>query len=403
MNLDTGSERQRLLRAARRIVIKLGTSTVTGDAGEVSRERVQPITRAIAALRAERRQVVLVSSGAVGLGAGRLGLARARLKDVVTKQACAATGQSLLMNAYENLFRPHDINIAQILLTESDFTDWHRYMNLRRTMEKLLKLDVLPIINENDTISTAELERVSSAEGGKAQPVFGDNDRLAALVMSKLDADVLVLLTDVDGLYARRPNENFVPESNAAASGVIALVEEITRDLKSVASGASAGGRGGMVTKLEAANIAMQAGGIAVIANGRRADTLGRIFAGEAVGTTFMARAARMAGKRRWIAYAAHVRGRIIVNVGAREAIMNSKASLLISGAVRVEERFEPLEVVSILDTEGHEFARGIVNCASEQAKEMIDNQHTAHATTDAKTYVLMTRNNIVLLNSLNA
>lgn len=403
MILDSGSEREKLLRAARRIVIKLGTSTVTGDAGEVARERVLPIVRAIAELRAERRQVVLVSSGAVGLGAGRLGLARARLKDVVTKQACAATGQSLLMNAYENLFRPHNINIAQILLTENDFTDWHRYMNLRRTMERLLKLNVLPIINENDTISTAELERVSSVEESKAQPVFGDNDRLAALVMSKLDADVLVLLTDVDGLYARRPNEKLVQESGVETNSVISLVEEITPDLKSVAAGASAGGRGGMVTKLEAAKIAMQAGGVAVIANGRRADTLGRIFAGESVGTTFMARTTRMAGKRRWIAYAAHTRGRIIVNAGAREAVVSGKASLLISGVLRIEERFEPLEVVSILDAEGQEFARGIVNCASERAKEMLDNQHAAHTTTDAKTYVLMTRNNIVLLNSLNA
>ncbi len=195
-------EQQKRLRDARRVVIKLGTSIVTGAEGEICAAQVEPLVSSIAALNGAGRQVALVSSGAVGLGAGRLGLSRAGRRDLATRQACAAVGQSLLMHAYEQLFRKHDVKIAQLLLTEDDFTDWRRYLNLRRTIEKLLKLGVLPIINENDTTSTAELEHVTAG----SERIFGDNDRLAALVMSKLEADALVLLTDVDGLLLRRPS-----------------------------------------------------------------------------------------------------------------------------------------------------------------------------------------------------
>ena len=194
------AERERLLRAARRLVIKVGTTTVTGAEGELCLERVEPIVRSIAALMKEGRQVVLVSSGAVGLGRGWLGLHRSRLNDLVTKQACAAVGQSLLMDAYKNLFAKWDIKIAQVLLTEEDFTNWGRYSNLQHTMEKLIGFGVLPIVNENDTVSTAELESVAT---GSRTVAFSDNDRLAALVMSGLEADALVLLTNVDGLLRR--------------------------------------------------------------------------------------------------------------------------------------------------------------------------------------------------------
>ncbi|HYG79118.1 MAG TPA: glutamate 5-kinase, partial [Pyrinomonadaceae bacterium] len=336
------SESRRRLRAARRVVVKLGTSTVTDDGGEICAERVAPLVRSMAELKSAGRQLVLVSSGAVGLGAGRLGLHRSRLGDLATRQAAAAVGQSLLMHAYEQLFRAHGVPIAQVLLTQDDFKDRRRYVNLRRTMEKLLKLSVLPVVNENDTVSTDELEYLT----GGPDRVFGDNDRLAALVMSRLEASALVLLTNVDGLLFRNG-----PGGAAGGEGqaVVRLVEEITPELKSVAGGASGGGRGGMLTKLEAADIAMRAGGVAVIANGRRPDILAQIFAGEAVGTTFMS-SSRMAGKRRWIAYAAGVRGRLVVNDGARRALLGGKASLLSSGVVRVEEQFEPQSVVAIAD-----------------------------------------------------
>jgi len=187
-------EARNKLKSARRIVVKLGTSTVTDAAGGVCGERVEPIARAIAELMVSGRQVVLVSSGAVGLGRSLLGLHASRLKDMAVKQACAAAGQSLLMEAYKNLFDGMQRKIAQVLLTEEDFSNWIRYSNLRRTMEKLLGFGVLPIVNENDTVSTAELEIVT---GGR-EAAFSDNDRLAALVMSGMEADALVLLTNVD-------------------------------------------------------------------------------------------------------------------------------------------------------------------------------------------------------------
>jgi glutamate 5-kinase len=386
------------LRAAHRAVVKLGTNIVTGDAGEICIERVKPLVRSMARLKSAGRQLVLVSSGAVGLGAGRLGLHRSRLADVVTRQACAAVGQSLLMHAYEQLFREHDIRIAQVLLTEGDFTDWRRYTTLRRTMEKLLKLNVLPIINENDTVSTAELEYLNKG----AERVFSDNDALAALVMSKLDSDALVLLTSVDGLLSRGAQDARERAVKTEEAAVISLVEEITPELKAVAGGPASGGRGGMITKLEAAQLAMRAGGVAVIANGHKPDILERIFAGEPLGTTFMS-TSRMGGKRRWIAYAAGVRGRLVVNDGARDAIIGGKASLLSSGVVRVEDRFEPQDVVAIMDSEGREFARGIINCASVEAKALIEYGAEAEATRAARfgalhARVLVTRDNIVLL-----
>src|SRR6266480_3308339 len=371
-NNNLESERQKRLRAAQRLVIKLGTRTVTDAKGEICTERIEPLVRSIVALKKSNRQLVLVSSGAVGLGAGRLGLHTSRLRDVVVRQACAAVGQSLLMHAYEQLFRKHDLKIAQVLLTEDDFTDFKRYTNLRRTIEKLLKLGVLPIINENDTISTAELDYDQTMADKAQERVFGDNDRLAALVMSKLEADALVLLTNVDGLFVDHPKTSGIGNGyQNKVSAPIRLVEEITAELKAIAAGPSSGGRGGMSTKLEAAQIAMQAGGDCVIANGETPEILDRIFAGEQMGTMFMS-SSRLPGKRRWIAYAAGVRGRVIVNEGAREAIISGKASLLASGVVQVEQRFAPQDVVSIADCHGREFARGIINCASEEARRLM-------------------------------
>ena len=391
-------ERRKRLHAARRIVIKLGTSIVTGPGGGVSTS-VVPLARSIAELKRDGRQVVLVSSGAVGLGAAHIGLARQRLGDVVMRQACAAVGQSLLMHAYEELFSEHGVKIAQVLLTEDDFTDWRRYINLRRTIERLLKLGVLPVINENDTVSIAELEYVP---GGAR--VFSDNDRLAALVMSKLEADALILLTNVDGLLARKPLASMLPDGRSEDAAVIPLLTEITPELRSLAVGKSAQGRGGMITKLEAAEIALRAGGVAIIANGTRPETLRRIFAGEELGTAFIPQS-RIGGKRRWIAYAASVRGRVVVNDGAREAILKGKASLLSSGVVRIERPFEAMDVVSIVDVEDREFARGIANCGSAEATDLIHRQANKNGGAASKQEsfkhrVLVTRDNIVLTDS---
>jgi glutamate 5-kinase len=376
-------EKGRLLRAARRLVIKVGTATVTEAEGNLCLERVEPIVRSIAALMKTGRQVVLVSSGAVGLGRGWLGLHRSRLDDLVTKQACAAVGQSLLMDAYKNLFSSWSVKIAQVLLTEEDFTNWRRYSNLQATMEKLLGFGILPIVNENDTVSTAELESVAP---GSRTPAFSDNDRLAALVMSGLEADALVLLTNVDGLLEQESSGQVIP-----------LVAEITPELKALGAGPSASGRGGMRTKLEAAEIAMNCGGTAVIANGNNPDTLDKIFAGEKIGTAFLP-VKRMRGKRRWIAYAADVRGRVVVDAGAHRAITQGKASLLASGIVRVENQFASMDVVSIVDSDGHEFARGIANCASAEAEKFSGRRSSRVGSLTAPSPVLVTRDNIVLL-----
>ena len=393
------SEQQKRLRASRRVVIKLGTGIVTGGDGQFNAVHLEPVARTIARLKKEGRQIVLVSSGAVGLGRGRLGLHRDRLNDMVMRQACAAVGQSLLMHEYEKLFQTHGVQLAQVLLTEGDFVDRTRYSNLRETMEALLKLGVLPIVNENDTVSTAELDYLNIRAGER---IFSDNDRLAALVMSHIEADLLVLLTDVDGLMQLGPSgskEAGLPVGQAGAK-IISLVEEITPELKSLAFGPSEGGRGGMLTKLEAAEIAMQAGGVAVIANGTKPDALGQIFDGEPAGTVFLSKT-RMAGKRRWIAYAAGVRGRVIVNAGAREALTGGKASLLASGVTGVEGEFDAAEVVSIVDAKGLEFARGISDYSRGDAQGMIGNgSHAAESTgrTSKRATVLVKRDNIVLL-----
>jgi glutamate 5-kinase len=382
------SEREKRLRTARRIVVKLGTSTVTGAEGTVCTERVEPIVSSIAALRKAGRQVVMVSSGAVGLGRSWLDLHQSRLRDTVTKQACAAVGQSLLMDAYKSLFSAWDVKIAQVLLTEEDFTVWRRYSNLRQTIEKLLQFGVLPIINENDTVSTAE---IASFEQGR-KVVFGDNDRLAALVMSGLEAEALVLLTNVDGLMQRAGS------GRDHASEVIPLVSEITPELKDLASGPSGGGRGGMVTKIEAAEIAMYCGGTAVIANGQTPAVLERIFDGERIGTAFLP-LTRIRGKRRWIAFAAEAQGRIVVDAGAEHALTNGKASLLTSGIVRIESHFAPKDVVSIVGREGHEFARGIASCSSAEAEEALVRRDSHKSRDQAPpSKVLVSRDNIVLL-----
>jgi len=368
-----------LLRKARRIVVKVGTSTVTTENGRPIAKQLESLAHSISSLRSEGRQIVLVSSGAIGLGRAKLGLSKVRLGDLVLRQACAAVGQSLLMNVYENLFARHDLKIAQVLLIEADFTDRQRYSNLRHTIERLLKLGVVPIVNENDSVSTVEIDPLDA--NGKR--VFSDNDRLAALIMSKVEAQALVMLTNVDGLL----NDE---------GSVIPFVTEMNAELKTLAAGPSIDGRGGMVTKLEAAEIAMRVGGMAVIANGTKPGILDRIFAGESVGTTFLSER-RLGGKRRWIKYAAGVRGRLIINPGARKAILERKASLLSSGVISVQEKFRAMDVVSIVDHQGREFARGIANYASHEAETMIATSATLNRRSRAKTRVLVTRNNIVL------
>ena len=264
-----------------RVVVKLGTNVIMRQDGRVALGLLCGLVESIAALRESGIEVLLVSSGAIGLGMERLGMTE-RPVEVPLIQACAATGQSRLMSLYDEAFETMGCRIAQVLLTEDDFRDPVRYENLRATLRALLALGVIPIVNENDTVSTMELDR-PAGPGGADSPdarLFGDNDKLSALLMRHIEADLLVLLSDIDGLYDRHPGE--------PGARLIAEVSEITADIRTYAHGGNGRGRGGMASKLEAARIVMEAGRTAVIANGRTPRLLEKICAGEAVGTVFL-------------------------------------------------------------------------------------------------------------------
>ncbi len=268
-----------VLASARRIVIKLGTNVLINGEGKVAFGLLWRVVEAVANLRQQGREVLLVTSGAVGLGVERLGLAQ-RPTELSHVQACAAIGQSRLMSLYDDAFAKLDHRIAQILLTEDDFRDPTRYANLHAALAALLSLGVIPIINENDTVSTMELDRPSNAP--RRERIFGDNDKLSALVMTHMGADLLILLSDVDGLYDGDPGDEH--------SVLIERVDEVTDEIRALAQGGNGRGRGGMSSKLEAASVAMEAGGCAVIANGRHPEVIERICAGEKIGTLFLAR-----------------------------------------------------------------------------------------------------------------
>lgn len=265
---------------ARRIVVKVGTNVIIRDDGAAAVGLIYGLVESAVNLRRAGKEVIFVSSGAIGLGVKRLGISSSPA-DLHMKQACAAVGQSQLMSLYENGFRNFDLATAQVLLTEDDFLDPVRYSNLRATLETLLKLGVVPIINENDTVSTLELDRPESAaaSNGAGTRIFGDNDKLSALVMTKIDADLLLLLSDVDGLYTRHPSDE--------SAEFVSEVCEVTPDLIAYAGTGNGRGRGGMLTKIEAARLVMESGKLALIANGRTPGILERASNGEAVGTIF--------------------------------------------------------------------------------------------------------------------
>jgi glutamate 5-kinase len=267
---------------ARRIVIKVGTNVVMRDDGRLALSQLYGIAEAVASLRQQGRDVLIVSSGAVGLGMERIGLS-GRPTELSQIQACAAIGQSRLMAIYDDAFDKLGCRTAQVLLTEDDFRDPIRYRNLRSTLVSLLSLGVIPVINENDTVSTAELDHPTDSAG--RERVFGDNDKLSALVMTHIDAELLLLLSDVEGLYTADPSTD--------GAQLISYVSEITDKVLSFAQGKNGRGRGGMSTKLEAARIATQASGLAVIANGRLPHVIDRVCSGEVVGTLFLSRSAK--------------------------------------------------------------------------------------------------------------
>jgi len=378
--MNDGSINHRaLLVNARRLVIKVGTGVVCNSANEFDPLQTAALANSIARLTKEGRQVVLVSSGAVTLGAAELGVHRSRLKDASVTRACAAVGQCKLMQAYAESFRPHGIKVAQVLVTEDDFSDLKRYSILRQTFERLLKLGAVPIVNENDTVTNIYTEQA---------PVFRDNDRLAALVLSKLDADVLVLLSNVDGLL-------YSPSGDLANATVVTMVTEVTPAIRDSARGTSATGRGGMTAKLDAAEIAMQAGGMVVIANGKTPSVLERVFQGEEVGTLFVP-GSRMAGKRRWLAFATTIRGQATINANAAKALLHRQASLLISGVTACEGEFSAGQVIAVLDPEGNIIGKGIAELGSQQLQALL-------SSAESKRGVLVRRENFLILSAKDA
>lgn len=327
-----------------RIVVKLGTRVVTRDDGALALGRIGHLLEQITDLRGDGHEVILVSSGAVGLGAQQLGFDQPP-SELVDKQACAAAGQGALMAFYDHLCRRLSMPAAQVLLTESDFHHRPRYLNLASTLNRLLALGALPILNENDTVSTAELRG----------EIFGDNDRLSALVASNLGADLLVLLSNVDGVFTAPPSE--------PGARRISLWDDAQSP---VLSGTSAGGRGGMSAKVAAARMAAQAGVTTVIASGQVPGILRKVLAADDLGTRFAASGSGLSARRRWIAFATAPVGRLVVNAGAVEALTARQASLLPVGVVGCEGDFPENSVVSLVDEHGGEFARGICGPSSD-------------------------------------
>lgn len=373
---------------AKRIVVKLGTNVLRNEQGYVSLPRVYTFIEDIANLVNSGKQVIVVTSGAVGLGKKKLGLDNTQ--GTAIKQACAAIGQGKLMSIYENGFETYGLTAAQILLTEDDFSVRERYLSLRTTLSKLLELGAIPVINQNDTVSTLDVALRYVKED--LQVCFSDNDKLSALVASELDADLLIILSDIDGLYSDNPKTN----PNAE---LIKSVNEIDEKILSLASGVSDGGRGGMEAKLKAAKLVTRFGGKVLIANGKQPYIIKRIFEGEDLGTMFLPSNENLSDKKRWIGYATNIVGKIVVNNGAKEALLAEK-SLLPIGVVEVINTFKKGDVISILDENKNEIARGIVNYDSESCKKVIGSHSDNIAEIlGFKNYdAIITRDNITIL-----
>lgn len=337
--------------AKRTIVIKVGSSTVTGEDGRIDQEYLAALSDQVVRVREAGYRTVVVTSGAIAAGLEALGLTR-RPTDIPTLQATAAVGQVRLVDAYRKLLNARGVMVGQVLVTRHDIGHRQQYVNACHTLERLLELGIVPIVNENDTTAVEEIR-------------FGDNDNLAALVGMMVHADLVVLLTDIDGLYSADPRAD-------ASARLVERVDAVTDEHVASAGGAgSPVGSGGMATKLEAARALMKAGIPMVVADGRRADVLVDIVAGHPVGTLFAGGAAAVKGRKLWLAYAGHPRGSVVIDDGAKDALCLRGKSLLPAGVLDVTGSFVVGEPVSLVDTDGRELGRGLAGMSAEDLKKV--------------------------------
>jgi len=341
-----------VLASAGRLVVKIGSSLVTNQGRGLDHTALAGWAEQVAALRERGREVILVSSGAVAEGMQRLGWKK-RPNAVHELQAAAAVGQMGLVQAYESCFAQHGLITSQVLLTHDDLADRKRYLNARSTLRTLLQLGVIPVINENDTVVTDEIR-------------FGDNDSLAALVTNLVEADVLVILTDQDGLYTADPRKDPSAELIRTASAADPALERMAGNTGSDI------GRGGMLTKVAAAKRASRSGAHTVIVSGREPRVLLRLTEGESIGTELRAAPMSLAARKQWIADHLQVRGRLEVDAGAARALMYEGKSLLPIGVHALTGEFERGEVVSCIDPDGHEIARGLVNYSAAESRRIL-------------------------------
>jgi glutamate 5-kinase len=331
------------------IVIKIGSSSLTTPQGKLDLNNLKRIVAEIAELITNKKKVILVTSGSIVTGAERLGLGKP--KTIPEKQAAAAVGQSILMRQYEKAFEAFSIPVAQILLTRDAIGDRERYLNARNTLTTLLKEKVVPIVNENDTVAVEEIK-------------IGDNDTLAALTASLIGADVLFILTDVDGFYMENEEgvKYFVPEITA-----------ITKEVEAAAGHPSTQvGTGGMITKIQAAKICSDTGVAMVIINSRKSGLIKKYLAGEKSGTTFLPKTSKLESRKRWLAHGLKKEGTINIDLGAEAALVKAGKSLLPVGIQSVRGNFSAGALVAIADELGQEIARGLVNYSSEELKSLI-------------------------------
>lgn len=334
------------LKKAKRIVIKVGTSTITYANGKRNFSQIDRLAREISDLQNQGKEMILVTSGAVAVGVDRMGLP-GKPKTIPGKQAAAAVGQGVLMHTYEKFFADYGQIVAQVLITKTEAIDRHRYTNTRNTFMELMRQRVIPIVNENDVVALDELK-------------IGDNDNMSALVAGIVDADLVIILSDVDGLYTANPQTH--PDAV-----IVPEVAEITPEIEASAGGVgSARGTGGMATKIQAAKAATSSGIHLVIASGTEKNAITRVLQGEELGTLFVSRENRLQFRKRWLAFGAKIAGSIVVDDGCAKAIRKAGGcSILPAGVFAVQGEFLPGSTVSVIDKGAHELARGLVHYSS--------------------------------------